>query len=79
MFNYYTSKCELDTKVSQKLEICKQVLIALRDYQQALIRLVYEKWNKGLLEILMQLPTGGGKTVILSEISVNLPTKGKVA
>ena len=79
MFNYYTPKCELHTKVSQKLKIGNQVAIALRDYQQALIRLVYEKWDKGLLKILMQLPTGGGKTVILSEISVNLPTKRKVA
>lgn len=56
-----------------QLEICKQVSIALRDYQQALIRLVYEKWDKGLLKILMQLPTGGGKTIILAA------TEGRVA
>lgn len=54
-----------------QLEICKQVAIALRDYQQALIRLVYEKWDKGLLKILMQLPTGGGKTIILAAIARN--------
>lgn len=40
--------------------------IKLRDYQQALIRLVYKKWDSG-------------KTVILSEISENLPTEGEVA
>ena len=45
--------------------------IKLRDYQQALIRLVYEKWDKGLLKILMQLPTGGGKTIILAAIARN--------
>ena len=54
-----------------QLEICKQVAIALRDYQQSLIRLVYEKWDKGLLKILMQLPTGGGKTIILAAIARN--------
>ena len=54
-----------------QLEIYKQVEIALRDYQQALIRLVYEKWDKGLLKLLMQLPTGGGKTIILAAIARN--------
>lgn len=54
-----------------QLEICKQVEIALRDYQQSLIRLVYQEWNKGLLKILMQLPTGGGKTIILAAIARN--------
>ena len=54
-----------------QLEICKQVAIALRDYQQSLIRLVYEKWDKGLLKLLMQLPTGGGKTIILAAIARN--------
>ena len=71
MFNYYTPKCEPDTKVFQKLKIGNQVAITLRDYQQSLIRLVYEKWDKGLLKILLQLPTGAGKSIILSEIARN--------
>lgn len=66
------SKNNSNIKTHQsQLEIYKQATIALRDYQQALIRLVYEKWDKGLLKILMQLPTGGGKTIILAAIARN--------
>ncbi|OIP69409.1 MAG: hypothetical protein AUK48_14595 [Oscillatoriales cyanobacterium CG2_30_44_21] len=66
------SKNHSNIKTHQsQLKICKQATIALRGYQQSLIRLVYEKWDKGLLKILMQLPTGGGKTIILAAIARN--------
>lgn len=54
-----------------QLEICKPQEIKLRDYQQALIRLVFSKWQAKDRKLLMQLPTGGGKTVILSAIARN--------
>jgi len=67
--NYFTTS---NSKSQQsQLEIYKPQEIKLRDYQQALIRSVYEKWDKGDRKLLMQLPTGGGKTVILAAIARN--------
>lgn len=40
----------------------------LRDYQQKLVTDVYEAWNEGATNVLAQLSTGGGKTVIFSTI-----------
>ncbi|MEB3338845.1 MAG: DEAD/DEAH box helicase [Leptolyngbyaceae bacterium] len=42
--------------------------VALRDYQNAAIQGVYSHWKAGLFRVMLQLPTGGGKTVIFSFI-----------
>jgi superfamily II DNA or RNA helicase len=48
----------------------------LRDYQTSIITQVYAAWDEGHQNVLAQLATGGGKTVILSKIvsDVNAPT-----
>lgn len=43
----------------------------LRDYQQRLVQQVYNKWLEGNQNVLAQLSTGGGKSVILSSIIAN--------
>lgn len=43
----------------------------LRDYQINAINAIYESWDKGNNNVLLQLSTGGGKTIILSEIVRN--------
>lgn len=40
----------------------------LRDYQQQLINNIYTEWANGHRAVLMQLETGGGKTVTFTEI-----------
>lgn len=43
---------------------------ALRDYQQSLVRQVFEQWAMGRVRrVLLQLPTGAGKTVVFSSIA----------
>lgn len=55
----------------QQVAIATPQEIKLRDYQQALIRLVFAKWQDSDRKLIMQLPTGSGKTVILSAIARN--------
>ena len=43
-------------------------LMQLRDYQLKLVQQIYESWNSGAQNVLTQLPTGAGKTVIISKI-----------
>lgn len=40
----------------------------LRDYQHEIVKNVYESWSAGAVNVLAQLSTGGGKTVILSKV-----------
>lgn len=40
----------------------------LRPYQQEAKRQIYDAWNRGDRNVLAVLPTGGGKTVVLSDI-----------
>ena len=47
--------------------------MALRPYQLTLKNDVYQAWNQGAKNVLMRLDTGGGKTVILSEIATEVP------
>lgn len=48
----------------------------LRDYQAAAIRKVLEGWNRGDRRIMLQLPTGAGKTVVFSAIASELLQEG---
>lgn len=40
----------------------------LRPYQTDLLQKIYSAWNAGNVNVLAQLPTGGGKTVLFSHI-----------
>ena len=40
----------------------------LYDYQEVLVQQIYSSWNQGHQNVMAQLSTGGGKTVILSHI-----------
>lgn len=48
----------------------------LRDYQKSLIQGVYERWKSGDRSVMAQLPTGGGKTAIFSEIAREMAQEG---
>ncbi|NER37808.1 MAG: DEAD/DEAH box helicase [Oscillatoria sp. SIO1A7] len=41
----------------------------LRDYQQDSILQIFEAWSQGIRRVMLQLPTGGGKTVLFAEIA----------
>lgn len=45
----------------------------LRDYQKTAINEIYEAWQSGAQNVLIQLATGGGKTVVLSYIIAHHP------
>ncbi|CAB4140278.1 SSL2 DNA or RNA helicases of superfamily II [uncultured Caudovirales phage] len=53
-------------------------MIALRDYQQAMIDDAREAYRRGARSVLLNLPTGGGKTVTASHIVHSSAMKGKV-
>lgn len=55
----------------------KTDLICLRDYQILLIKQLYNAWKSGCRRVLMQLPTGGGKTVIFSKVARDCLSRGK--
>lgn len=45
--------------------------IKLRDYQITLIEKLYAAWENGARNVMMQLHTGGGKTIILTHVIKN--------
>lgn len=47
----------------------------LREYQKSIIQNIYSAWNSGAQNVLLQLATGGGKTVIFCEIIKNFKEK----
>ncbi len=49
----------------------------LRDYQSQLVQQVLSSWKQGNRQVLLQLPTGGGKTLIFSEIARLFLEKGE--
>lgn len=52
-------------------------LIKLRNYQESIVGLIRNALKDGFKRILIQLPTGGGKTVIFSFIAQNSAKKDK--
>lgn len=54
-----------------------QVSYELRDYQQALINDVQSCWQAGQRRVMMQLPTAGGKTVVVSDIAQQFTQRGE--
>ncbi len=51
------------------MEISTEEKLELRRYQASLENRVFRAWEKGSEKILMQLPTGGGKTSVFSSIA----------
>jgi len=49
----------------------------LRDYQQSLIQQVFSHWCRGEKRLLLQLPTGAGKTVIFTSIILEFVLKNE--
>lgn len=54
-----------------------QTTYQLRDYQQELIEKVFSQWRAGHRRLLMQLPTGAGKTVVFSAVSRQFTQRGE--
>lgn len=54
-------------------------MIVLRDYQDALIERARERFRSGDRSVLLQLPTGGGKTLTSAFMVRNTVAKGNVA
>lgn len=53
--------------------------IQLRQYQASAIHTIYEEWRRGNTRVMLQLPTGGGKTVIFSAIAHDfLRSQGRI-
>jgi superfamily II DNA or RNA helicase len=53
--------------------------VELRPYQRSLVQKAFDAWHSGKRRVLMQLPTGGGKSVVLSAIARELQHEGVVA
>lgn len=47
-------------------------MLVLRDYQKIIKQCVYDAWSAGHKNVLMRLPTGGGKTKTFSSITIDL-------
>ncbi|MBD2498881.1 DEAD/DEAH box helicase [Nostoc sp. FACHB-280] len=44
-------------------------MFSLRDYQQDLVSKTFAAWNGGIRKVLLQLSTGGGKTIIFAAVA----------
>lgn len=49
----------------------------LRDYQQELLQKIFAAWSAGDRRLLMQLPTGGGKTLVLASVAQLFTQRGE--
>lgn len=54
-----------------------QASYELRDYQQDLTQKIFARWSAGSRRVLAQLPTGGGKTVVISAIAQQFTQRGE--
>lgn len=54
-----------------------QLSYELRDYQQDLTQKIFAGWSAGSRRVLAQLPTGGGKTVVVSAIAQQFTQRGE--
>jgi superfamily II DNA or RNA helicase len=50
-------------------------MLTLRDYQQDLVSQATNAWSKGVRSLLLQLSTGGGKTIIFAAIASDFASK----
>jgi superfamily II DNA or RNA helicase len=54
-----------------------QTSYELRGYQQKLVQEVFAQWRCGNRRVMLQLPTGGGKTVLFSALAREFTTRGE--
>jgi len=54
-----------------------QTCYDLRSYQYSLVQQIFAYWHREVLRVLLQLPTGGGKTVVFSRIALEFVLKGE--
>lgn len=52
-------------------------MFTLRDYQQDLISKTFAAWSSGMRKVLLQLSTGGGKTIIFAAVASELTCRGE--
>jgi superfamily II DNA or RNA helicase len=52
-------------------------MFTLRDYQQDLISKTFAAWSSGMRKVLLQLSTGGGKTIIFAVVASELTCRGE--
>jgi superfamily II DNA or RNA helicase len=48
----------------------------LREYQEDLLRKIFESWAHGNRRVLAQLPTGAGKTILFAAIAREVLKQG---
>jgi superfamily II DNA or RNA helicase len=53
------------------------VSVQLRDYQIQLLQAVLQRWHRGQRRLLVQLPTGGGKTILFGAIAQEFLARGE--
>ncbi|UKP01105.1 DEAD/DEAH box helicase [Nostoc sp. UHCC 0870] len=51
-------------------------MFSLRDYQQDLVSKTFATWSNGMRKVLLQLSTGGGKTIIFAAVASKLTAEG---
>ncbi|MEO0801674.1 MAG: DEAD/DEAH box helicase [Cyanobacteria bacterium J06642_2] len=59
------------------IERCGLLKYQLRNYQIKLLQTVLQKWHRGQRRLLLQLPTGGGKTILFGAIAKELLSHGE--
>ncbi|MCG6134008.1 MAG: DEAD/DEAH box helicase family protein [Nostoc sp. LLA-1] len=52
-------------------------MFSLRDYQQDLVSKTLAAWSSGIRKVLLQLSTGGGKTIIFAAVASQFTDQGK--
>ena len=52
-------------------------MFSLRDYQQNLVSKTFAAWSGGMRKVLLQLSTGGGKTIIFSTMASEFTCRGE--
>lgn len=70
--NHYRSLFEELNKVRQATNYdpkpAAPPTVTLRPYQQEAVDAVFAAWEEGHRSVLVQIPTGGGKSVVFSEV-----------
>ena len=57
------------------LSMADKTLIHLRDYQQEIVARVHQEWNQHR-SVMVQMPTGTGKTYVLAEVVESFRSTG---
>ncbi|GAX38602.1 DEAD/DEAH box helicase family protein [Nodularia sp. NIES-3585] len=52
-------------------------MFSLRDYQQDLVSKTFAAWSSGIRKVLLQLSTGGGKTIIFAFVASQFTDQGE--